>query len=242
MRKRTSILANKEIFIEAVNKSDSVRSVLIHLGLRSAGGNHSAVKRYAKIHGVKLPDGAKTRNQKLNEVTVKRRIPLEEVLLENSNYSRGSLKRRLLEAGLLKNRCAICGLGSTWNKKPIALQLDHRNGIFNDNRIKNLRLLCPNCHSQTRTFGYSNRGRKNMKRKKMTYFQKKYSIEKSRRFRLSKEELRKIIWEKPAETIGKEHNVSGKCIEKYCKKWGIEKPPRGYWAKVRAGKIKVREN
>ena len=112
MRKRTSILANKEIFIEAVNKSNSIKDVLIHLGLRSAGGNYSALKGYAKMYGIKLPDGAKIRNLKLNEVTVKRTVALEEVLVENSNYNRGSLKRRLLETGLLKNCCAICGLGS----------------------------------------------------------------------------------------------------------------------------------
>jgi hypothetical protein len=81
-----------------------------------------------------------------------------------------------------------------------------------------------------------------VKRKKMTYFQKKYSIEKSRRFRLSKVELKKIIWEKPTEAIAKEHGVSGKCVEKYCKKWGIGKPPRGYWAKLKAGKFMARKD
>lgn len=239
MRKKTSILANKVIFIEAVEKSNSIGEVLVRLGLRSAGGNYKAIKSYSEIHNVELPDGAKVRNQKLNDVSAKRKRPLEEILVENSHYNRNSLKRRLLEAGLLKNCCAICGLKSVWNNKPLSLQLDHRNGIFNDNRLKNLRLLCPNCHSQTRTFSTSNRKRKNLKRKKMTYFQKRYSVERSRRFRLSKSELKKIIWEKPTEIIGKEHGVSGKCIEKYCKKWGIEKPPRGYWAKLRAGKIAV---
>ena len=78
-------------------------------------------------------------------------------VLENSK-SRYTVKRRLLEAGLLSNVCDSCGL-SEWQGRPITIQLDHRNGIRNDHRLENLRMLCPNCHSQTETYAARNRRR-----------------------------------------------------------------------------------
>jgi Zn finger protein HypA/HybF involved in hydrogenase expression len=80
--------------------------------------------------------------------------PLEHIL-ENSK-SRATIKRRLLEAGILQNRCEECGL-SEWRGRPLSIQIDHRNGIKDDHRVENLRMLCPNCHSQTDTFAARNR-------------------------------------------------------------------------------------
>ena len=53
--------------------------------------------------------------------------------------------------------CAVC-LISEWNSKPITLQVDHINGLATNNNIENLRLICPNCHSQSSTFGGRNKG------------------------------------------------------------------------------------
>lgn len=80
-------------------------------------------------------------------------LPLEQILVEHSTYlNLRSLKDRLLRAGLLHYHCYICGL-TKWLGERISLQLDHINGIPDDNRLLNLRLLCPNCHSQTETYG-----------------------------------------------------------------------------------------
>lgn len=86
-----------------------------------------------------------------------RRMPLR-VLLETSR-SRGSIKRRLLEAGILQNICQQCGLDA-WHGQPISMHLDHINGVRNDHRLANLRMLCPNCHSQTPTYGGKNAKRR----------------------------------------------------------------------------------
>jgi hypothetical protein len=79
--------------------------------------------------------------------------PIEEIL---KSTSRWSVKRALLKLGVLVNQCDECGI-SEWRGKPLAIQIDHRNGIKNDHRLENLRMLCPNCHTQTETYGARNR-------------------------------------------------------------------------------------
>jgi 5-methylcytosine-specific restriction endonuclease McrA len=69
---------------------------------------------------------------------------------------RTHLKLRLLEAGLLEPKCYRCGIDK-WCGKPLSVQIDHINGVRNDNRPANLRMLCPNCHSLTPTYGYRKR-------------------------------------------------------------------------------------
>jgi 5-methylcytosine-specific restriction endonuclease McrA len=70
--------------------------------------------------------------------------------------SRTNVKRRLLQAGLLQNRCGECGL-EQWLGERLTIQIDHVNGIGDDYRLENLRMLCPNCHSQTETYGNKKR-------------------------------------------------------------------------------------
>lgn len=80
------------------------------------------------------------------------------VLSRGKRRSRYHLKSRLLAAGLKEERCERCGL-SDWCGRPLSLELHHMNGAGLDNRLENLLLLCPNCHSQTDTWGGRNRGR-----------------------------------------------------------------------------------
>lgn len=84
------------------------------------------------------------------------RIPLDELLVAGKQRNRNHLKQRLYDAGLKVQRCETCGL-DRWNGRPIPLALHHVNGDRNDNRLQNLEILCPNCHSQTQSWSGRNR-------------------------------------------------------------------------------------
>jgi 5-methylcytosine-specific restriction endonuclease McrA len=93
---------------------------------------------------------------------VERQLPnersLEEILTVNSTYRTAHLRERLFCAGLKKRKCEGCGL-TEWMGEAIPLELDHVNGVPDDHRLENLRVLCPNCHALTPTW----RGRRNRK-------------------------------------------------------------------------------
>jgi hypothetical protein len=134
-------------FKKLVAESTTYTEVLAHFGLENKGHNCRTLHRRI------FESGADDSHIAMRKPGVGTRRSLKEILVKGSTYSRWHLKRRLLEEGLLKNECASCGGGPTWQGEPLSLPLDHINGDSTDHRRHNLRLLCPNCHSQTRTYG-----------------------------------------------------------------------------------------
>lgn len=129
--------------IQAVQESYTLQEVLNKLNLI---GGHARIK--SKIIDMKL-DISHWKN--FSGSTPRKRQPLQD-LLQNGNFIQTSnLKNRLINNGYFTYECNICKI-SEWNNKHISLQLDHINGDRRDNRLENLRLLCPNCHSQTETY------------------------------------------------------------------------------------------
>jgi len=84
--------------------------------------------------------------------------PIEELLTNERkiSYSSHGLKKRLISEGLKQHKCECCGI-TEWNGKPAPIELDHINGNHHDNRLENLRILCPNCHAQTDTYRGKNK-------------------------------------------------------------------------------------
>lgn len=85
------------------------------------------------------------------------RISIVKHLTYGSKVGNKMIKFGCLREDLLKNICYKCGMLPVWNNEPISLQVDHINGDRYDNQLNNLRLLCPNCHSQTKTFSGRNK-------------------------------------------------------------------------------------
>lgn len=145
-----------------LDSSRSYREVVIKAGLSDRSGNFQTLKRNIRQRGLsteKLDSNRKLSIKNNAERTnrIKKRSELSDILVENSKYTNNhALKLRLVKEGVLEYKCKICGINE-WMGKTISLQLDHKNGVHNDYRLENLRLLCPNCHSQTDTYGAKNR-------------------------------------------------------------------------------------
>lgn len=137
---------DKELEI-AVFTSTSVRQVLSKLNLREAGGNYEHVRKY--IDDLKI-DSSHFRgrgwSRGLRGVGVYR-IQLKDILIKDSTFQSHKLKNRLFKEGLKEKWCELCEWAEISEDGRQPLELDHINGDRHDNRLANLRILCPNCHS-----------------------------------------------------------------------------------------------
>ena len=170
----------------------------------------------------------------LNEISIfKKQIPLNEILVENRSYKSSNLKKRLIKEGLKEDKCEICGCSNEWNGKLLTLQLDHVNGNHSDNRLENLRIICPNCHSQTETFSNKRAKKHNycvdcgceisLKSTRCNTCASKYknSFKVKPEDRPSKEELFELIKNNPFTKIGEMYGVKDNTIRKWCKNYEL---------------------
>lgn len=135
---------------DSINHTD----VLIKMNLIPHGSNFKTLNKYIKKYNIDTSHfDSYYKNEKRGYV---KKSDIYDILVENSPYDRSTLKRRLYESDLKKSVCEICGQDENWKGTKISLILDHINGVNNDNRLENLRIVCPNCNAGLDTFAGRN--------------------------------------------------------------------------------------
>lgn len=125
-----------EIIVNAYHKHKTLGMIAVELGIPQV-----SVWRRCKKLGLSFKIGGSNTKFRLEDILDGK----------HPQYQTNKLKKRLINEGVFENVCLQCGI-SVWNGQELILHLDHINGMPNDHRLENLRLLCPNCHSQTHTW------------------------------------------------------------------------------------------
>ena len=142
--------------VEAVKKSTSMRQVVQQFNVSPYGGNYDVLRKAIKHYRL---DTSHFTGQAWNKgKTLDPRQPIEKYLNNEIPIQSYKLKNRLMKEGLFEQRCSNC-YHTNWLDQLIPLELDHINGNNKDNRLENLRLLCPNCHALTPTYRSRNRSK-----------------------------------------------------------------------------------
>jgi len=221
-------------FREAVEASSSFVAVFKKLGLTVKGtGGYRTVRKYCALYGLST-EHFKGRAGAALLASLTRTRPLAELLVNGSDIPSSKLKGRLYAAGLKKRECEFCGQGEIWRGSRMALRLDHINGDSKDNRLGNLRILCPNCDATLPTFcrgkaGISScpvcekpkkpgnkfcSGCKHSNRPR-TPEELAFYVRKRKTEWPPEEELRKLVQELGKEAVGRKYGVSGNAVKKW---------------------------
>lgn len=208
---------SKENLEKIINNSKSFVDIAMKLNL-GIHGNNKIIKKYIKKYNIDISHLTKTPNKFNNK------IGISEILIKNSKYnSSNHLKNRLYKENIKEKKCEICGQDEYWQGKHMSLILDHINGINNDNRIENLRIVCPNCNAtfETHCRGNAYFKRQETKQNELKEKNKIRYISRRKVERPSYEELKQEILEIGREAVGRKHGVTGNSIRKWI--WTYEK-------------------
>jgi len=234
MRKRTSIIWSipDDEFITRVKNSKTMSELLRTFGLQNKGNNFITCKQRMKALNV---DHSHFLNREKSSILTRTMTEAKfRDIIDNKLYiSRNQVKIYVLRFNLVPYICDECGILPEWNNKSLTLQLEHKNGISDDNTISNLSFLCPNCHSQTETYAGKRHKKtlprcekcdnvicKNNKRGKCIACD---GERRRKAVRPSKEELILLLTTKSMECVAKNFGLkTGNTIKKWCKDYNID--------------------
>lgn len=217
---------SKEELQAIVNDSINITEALQKAGyVYTSGTNHELFKKVCKEKNV---DYSHFVGQKRKSIVRTE----ENVFCKNSTAAQSTLRSWYLKGNYSEYKCAICGI-SEWNGKELTLRLDHINGHNKDNRLENLRWVCPNCDSQLKTFC---RGHQGLSQKQQIYTcpncgkpisrgaklcKECAAKEKQKTDRPNREKLKELIRTTSFTEIGNNYNVSDNAIRKWCDRYNL---------------------
>lgn len=214
----------KEKIEEAVKTSYNYRDVLRKLDIPIAGNNTATLKRKITEFNISITHFT------FSASNLKTQTPVQDYLNKNTHITSFKLKEKLIAAGLKENKCEICG-ADIWLGKRLICQLHHINGDNTDNRLENLQILCPNCHSQTDNYCGQANSKENTRfcpdcgrplKSKNSNYCPSCAAKKRKKVTLTKEELIKVLRETGNRNrAAKQLGVSEACIRKWCKEFNL---------------------
>ncbi len=200
-------------FINLVKSSLNIAEVLFKLGYTVKGNSWGYSQIKQRMVDLNLSGKDFRGKSGMLKCSEQLEISQEDLFRENSRHSRNILRKHIIKNNLLEYKCAICGI-KEWNGKTLSLELDHINGINNDNRLENLRFLCPNCHSQTSTYGARNK----------QYTESRYELSEELSERIIQEYLSCNNKKKVSEKLG----IARKAVDQCLKENKFSKPNQKY--------------
>jgi hypothetical protein len=220
-------ISNEDVIAKCLEVS-SVSELLQSFNLAVSGSSWRAAKARIQELGLTLTGIPKIKRAPYSSL----KLPDDEVFKLGSSVSSAVVRRKLKEK--IAYKCDLCACDPIWNTSPLTLQMDHINGNRKDHSLNNLRFLCPNCHSQTPTWGFKLRYQRPLKCGRQSRKDKGVIKPTKRKFNPSREELERLVWDRPTCQVSKLFGVTDNAVGKRCKILGINKPPRGYWVKNKA--------
>jgi 5-methylcytosine-specific restriction endonuclease McrA len=145
-------------------ESFSFREIILKLNMKDSAYNYYKIQSFIVEYKIDTSHFLGKEAYRSRHKKEKQRHISEYLKLEGPYISSSNLKKKLILFGLIENKCKICKIGPEWNNMPLTLQLDHIDGNRKNNNIDNLRILCPNCHTQTDTYGGKTRKNKIIKK------------------------------------------------------------------------------
>jgi len=214
---------SKENLTKIILESNTQKEVILKLKIRNAGSNYKTLRKYIELYNISIKHFINCYD-KVVSINLNKKININDILIEDSTYSRTSLKKRLYDENMLERKCCLCGQDENWNGIKISLILDHINGVYNDNRIENLRVVCPNCNAGLDTFaGRNTKSKKgicvcgNKKFRKSEKCNTCAGEDRRKVERPNIEDLMKEVEELGYSAVGRKYSVSDNAIRKWIK-------------------------